>query len=58
MTPSNGQEMDFVWGGASMEGGIVELFWSTGGVLTGYMSMAVAGVGLGGGKGSGTWTKG
>ncbi len=58
MTPSNGQEMDFVWAGAAMSGGIVELFWSTGGVLTGYMSMAVAGVGLGGGKGSGTWTKG
>ena len=57
MTPSNGQGMDVVWAGASLEGGVVDIFWSISGVVMGAMTMVVAGVGLGGGKGSGTWTK-
>ncbi|HVK24833.1 MAG TPA: hypothetical protein VM677_26040, partial [Actinokineospora sp.] len=56
--PPNGQEMDFVWTGAALEGGGVALLWSVNGTTLGAMSIFVAGLGIGGGKGSGTWTKG
>ena len=57
MTPSNGQEMEFVWAGGAFEGGMVDIFWYIGGVLKLGLSVVVAGIGGGGGKGSGTWTK-
>ena len=57
MTPSNGQEMDFVWAGGAFEAGVVDIFWSIGGVVMGALAIVVAGIGGGGGKGSGTWTK-
>jgi len=57
MVPSDGQEMEFIWWGASALGGSVNILFKLNDVVVGTMVIVVAGAGLGGGKGTVTWSK-
>jgi hypothetical protein len=55
--PSDGQEMEFIWWGASVGGGSVNILFKLNDAVIGTMLIVVGGGGFGGGQGNVTWSK-